>query len=351
MRIGMSLNYAGGFAETVAELGDYEKAGLDIVFVAEAYSFDAVSQLGFIAARTQRLEIASGILQLYTRTPTLTAMTAAGLDYVSGGRFTLGIGASGPQVIEGWHGVPYDAPVGRTREIIEICRQVWRRERLEHAGRQYTIPLPPDQGTGLGKSLKLINRPVRERIPIVVAALGPKNVELAAELAEGWEPIFYFPEKAQQAWGAPLAAGRAKRDPALPPLDVVAQAPLAIGDDVAGYLELGRPFLALYIGGMGPHRDKGRNFYYELAARFGFEAEAGRIQDAYLDGRKDEAAALVPAELLAGTSLIGSEGHVAERLAALQESGVTTLNVTPLAETHEARVRLIERLRDLARTA
>ena len=348
MRIGMSLNYAGGFAATVAELGDYEKAGLDIVFVPEAYSFDAVSQLGFIAARTQRLEIASGILQLYTRTPTLTAMTAAGLDYVSGGRFTLGIGASGPQVIEGWHGVPYDAPVGRTREIIEICRQVWRRERLEHAGRHYTIPLPPDQGTGLGKSLKLINRPVRERIPIVVAALGPKNVELAAELAEGWEPIFYFPEKAQQAWGPPLAAGRAKRDPALPPLDVVAQAPLAIGDDVAGYLELGRPFLALYIGGMGPHRDNGRNFYYELAVRFGFEEAASRCQDAYLAGRKDEAAALVPAELLAGMSLVGPEGHVAERLAALKESGVTTLNVTPLAETHADRVRLIELVRDLA---
>ncbi|HKA95595.1 MAG TPA: LLM class F420-dependent oxidoreductase [Streptosporangiaceae bacterium] len=351
MRIGMSLNYAGGFAETVAELGDYEKVGLDIVFVPEAYSFDAVSQLGFIAAKTHRLEIASGILQLYTRTPTLTAMTAAGLDYVSGGRFTLGIGASGPQVIEGWHGVPYDAPVGRTREIIEICRQVWRRERLEHAGKHYTIPLPADRGTGLGKPLKLINQPVRDRIPIVVAAIGPKNVELAAEVAEGWEPIFYFPEKAGQAWGAPLAAGRARRDPTLPPLDVVAHAPLAIGEDVAGYLELGRPFHALYIGGMGPHRDRGRNFYYELAVRFGFEAEAGRIQDAYLDGRKDEAAALVPAELLAGTSLVGPEGHVAERLAAMRESGVTTLNVTPLAETHEDRVRLIERVRDLAGTA
>jgi F420-dependent oxidoreductase-like protein len=348
MRIGMALNYAGGFAETVAELADYEKAGLDIVFVPEAYSFDAVSQLGYIAARTQRLEIASGILQLYTRTPTLTAMTAAGLDYVSGGRFTLGLGASGPQVIEGWHGVPYDAPVGRTREIIEICRQVWRRERLEHAGRYYTIPLPPGRGTGLGKPLKLINRPVRERIPIVVAALGPKNVELAAELAEGWEPIFYFPEKAQQAWGAPLAAGRARRDPSLPPLDVVAQAPLAIGENVGGYLELSRPFAALYIGGMGPHRDKGRNFYYELAVRFGFEEAASRCQDAYLAGRKDEAAALVPAELLAGMSLIGPEGHVAERLAAMKESGVTTLNVAPLAETHADRVRLIERVRDLA---
>ena len=152
MRIGMSLNYAGGFAETVTELADYEKAGLDIVFVPEAYSYDAVSQLGFIAAKTDRLQIASGILQLYSRTPTLTAMTAAGLDYVSGGRFVLGIGASGPQVIEGWHGVPYDSPVGRTREIIEICRSVWRRDRLQYSGRYYTIPLPPDQGTGLGKA-------------------------------------------------------------------------------------------------------------------------------------------------------------------------------------------------------
>jgi F420-dependent oxidoreductase-like protein len=350
MRIGMALNYAGGFAETVEELADYEKAGLDIVFVPEAYSFDAVSQLGFIAAKTRRLEIASGILQVYTRTPTLTAMTAAGLDYVSGGRFTLGLGASGPQVIEGWHGVPYDAPLGRTREIIEICRKVWRRERLEHSGKHYTIPLEVG-GTGLGKPLKLINYPVRERIPIMVAALGPKNVELAAELAEGWEPIFYFPEKAGAAWGEPLAAGRARRDESLPPLDVVAQAHLAMGEDARGQLELIRPMLALYIGGMGPHRDKGRNFYYELAVRYGFADQAARIQDAYLDGRKDEAAGLVPEELLAGISLMGPEGYVAERLAALKESGVTTVNVSPVARTHADRVRLIERVRDLAGTA
>jgi F420-dependent oxidoreductase-like protein len=344
MRIGMALNYAGGFTETVAELVDYEKAGLDIVFVPEAYSFDAVSQLGYIAAKTERMQIASGILQLYTRTPTLTAMTAAGLDYVSGGRFVLGIGASGPQVIEGWHGVPYDAPVGRTREIIEICRSVWRRERLEHHGRYYTIPLPPDQGTGLGKPLKLINHPVRERIPIVVAALGPKNVELAAELAEGWEPIFYFPEKAAAAWGAPLTAGAAKRDPSLPALDVVAQAPLAIGEDASALLDFSRPFFALYIGGMGA---RGRNFYHDLAVRFGYEAEANAIQDAYLDGRKDEAAALVPASLLEGTALVGPESLVAERVAAMRESGVTTLNVTPLASTHAERVALIEKIREL----
>src|SRR5215472_14853357 len=209
MRIGMSLNYAGGFAETVEELADYEKAGLEIVFVPEAYSFDAVSQLGFIAARTERLQIASGIFQLYSRTPALTAMTAAGLDYVSGGRFTLGIGASGPQVIEGWHGVPYDAPVGRTREIIEICRMVWRRERLVYDGRYYKLPLPAGQGTGLGKPLKLINHLVRERIPVFVAGMGPKNVEMIAELAEGWEPIFYLPERAASVWDAALAAGPA----------------------------------------------------------------------------------------------------------------------------------------------
>jgi F420-dependent oxidoreductase-like protein len=345
MRIGMALNYAGGFTETVEELADYEKAGLDIVFVPEAYSFDAVSQLGYIAAKTARLQIASGILQIYSRTPTLTAMTAAGLDYVSDGRFVLGIGASGPQVIEGWHGVPYDAPVGRTREVIEICRHVWRRERLEYAGRHYTIPLPPDAGTGLGKPLKLINHPVRERIPIVIAALGPKNVRLAAELAEGWEPIFYFPEKAAEAWAAPLAAGAARRDPSLPPLDVIAQAPLAIGEDVTGLLEFGRPMLALYIGGMGA---KGRNFYNDLAVRFGYEKEAAAIQDAYLAGRKDEAAALVPASLLAGTALVGPLSLVAERVAAMRESGVTTLNVAPIASTHAERVALIEQIRDLA---
>ena len=347
MRIGMHINYAGGFTETVTELADYEKAGLDIVFVPEAYSYDAVSQLGYIAAKTERLEIASGIFQLYSRTPALMAMTAAGLDYVSGGRFTLGIGASGPQVIEGWHGVPYDAPIGRTREVIEICRKVWRRERLEYTGKYYTIPLPPEQGTGLGKPLKLINHPVRERIPILIAALGPKNVALAAELAEGWQPIFFYPEKAAAAWAEPLAAGQARRDPSLGPLDVVAAAPLAIGPDVSGYLDLARPMFALYIGGMGPHRDQGHNFYYELAVRFGFGEVAGRIQDEYLAGRKEEAAALVPVELLEGTSLIGPEGLVTERLAAMKEAGVTTLNVTPLAGSHEERVRLIERVTDL----
>ena len=337
MRVGMMMHYAGGFSETVEELADFERAGLDIVFVPEAYSFDAVSQLGFIAARTTRLQMASGILPIYSRTPALTAMTAAGLDFVSGGRFTLGLGTSGPQVIEGWHGVPYDAPVGRTREVIEICRLVWRRERLDYQGRYYRLPF--EGGTGLGKPLKLINHPVRERIPIIIAALGPKNVALAAELAEGWQPIFYFPEKAAIAWAGPLAEGQARRDATLGPLDVIAAAPLAIGEDVTELREVARPFFALYIGGMGA---RGRNFYYDLACRFGYEKEATAIQDAYLSGRKDEAAALVPAELLEKTALIGPDGYVAERLAAFRESGVTTLNVTPLAATHAARVADIE---------
>ena len=343
MRVGMMLGYAGGFSETVDELADFERAGLDIVFVPEAYSFDAVSQLGFIAARTTRLEIASGILPIYSRSPALTAMTAAGLDFVSGGRFTLGLGTSGPQVIEGWHGVPYDAPVGRTRELVEICRMVWRRDRLDYQGKHYTLPY--EGGTGLGKPLKLINRPVRERIPIVIAALGPKNVALAAEVAEGWQPIFYFPEKAAIAWDAPLAEGKARRDPALGTLDVIASAPLAIGDDVTGLREFSRPFFALYIGGMGA---RGRNFYYDLACRFGYESEADTIQEAYLAGRKDEAAALVPADLVEKTALIGPAGYVAERLEAFRETGVTTLNVTPLAPTHAARLADIERVRALA---
>jgi F420-dependent oxidoreductase-like protein len=346
MRVGMMLNYSGGFAETVSELADFEAAGLQIVFVPEAYSYDAVSQLGFIAARTTTVEIASGIFQLYSRTPALTAMTAAGLDFVSGGRFTMGIGASGPQVIEGWHGVPYDAPVGRTREIIEICRMVWRRDRLEYHGKHYTLPLPPDQGTGLGKPFKLINHPLRERIPIVVAALGPKNVALAAELAEGWQPIFFFPEKAGLTWDAALAEGTAKRDTAtLGPLDVIAAAPLAIGDDVAHLRDLMRPALALYIGGMGA---RGKNFYHDLACRYGYQKEADLVQDAYLSGRKDEAAALVPAELVEKTALVGPHGYVKERLAAYREAGVTTLNVTALSPTHERRVRDIEALRALA---
>jgi F420-dependent oxidoreductase-like protein len=344
MRIGTGINYSGGFADSVADIVELEKVGLDIAFVPEAYSFDAVSQLGYLAAKTERVQLASGIFQIYTRTPSLTAMTAAGLDFVSDGRFTLGLGASGPQVIEGFHGVKYDAPLARTREIVEICRQVWRRERLVHEGKYYPIPLPAEQGTGLGKPLKLINHPVRERIPIVLAALGPKNVALTAELAEGWEPIFFHPEKAADVWGAAVAEGKSRRDPALGELDVFAGPALAIGDDVDSLLDQLRPTLALYIGGMGA---RGKNFYNDLAARYGYEAEAKMIQDLYLDGKKDEAAAAVPVELLRAISLVGPESYVAERVAAFAAAGVTTLVVNPLQPGRENRVRAVAKLREI----
>ncbi|ONM50202.1 LLM class F420-dependent oxidoreductase [Nocardia donostiensis] len=344
MRIGLGINYSGGFTEAAAEVADLERAGLDIVFVPEAYSFDAVSALGYLAAKTTRLQLASGILQLYTRTPSLTAMTAAGLDFVSDGRFVLGLGASGPQVIEGFHGVPYDAPIGRTREVVEICRKVWRRERLEYQGKHYQIPLPEGRGTGLGKPLKLINRPVRERIPVLLAALGPKNVALAAEIAEGWQPIFFLPEQAEQVWGDALRSGLAKRDPALGPLDVYAGPALAIGENVTPLLEFVKPTLALYIGGMGA---KGKNFYHALATNYGYGAAADRIQELYLAGRKQEAAAAVPEDLARDVSLIGPAGFVKERIAAFKEAGVTVLNVLPMASTAAERVALIEQLRTL----
>ena len=347
MRVGMFLNYAGGFREVADEVAELEAAGVDVIAVPEAYSFDAVSQLGFLAARTSRLTLMSGILQLYTRTPTLTAMTAAGLDYVSDGRFELGIGASGPQVIEGFHGVRYDAPLGRTREIIDVCRMTWRREPVVHEGRNYRIPLPAGEGTGLGKPLKLINHPVRERIPITVASLGPKSVEQTAEIADGWLPMFFHPERAADVWGASLAAGRAKRSPELGALDVFASPPLAIterADDAAAAIAAVKPNLALYIGGMGA---RGKNFYNELISSYGYADEAAHVQDLYLDGRKQEAVAAVPDELVHAVSLIGSASHVAERVAAFAAAGVTTLAVTPLARSSAERVALMTGFRSL----
>jgi F420-dependent oxidoreductase-like protein len=247
-------------------------------------------------------------------------------------------------VIEGFHGVRYDAPLARTREIVEICRQVWRRERVVHQGEHYQIPLPADLGTGLGKPLKLINRPVRERIPISLAAIGPKNVALAAEIAEGWQPIFFDPLRADSVWGEALAAGRARRDPSLGELDVIVPAALAIGEDTDHLLDWVRPQLALYIGGMGA---RGRNFYHNLACRYGYQREADTIQDLYLDGHKEQAAAAVPEELVRAVSLIGPEGHVRDRVAAYRKAGVTTLTVSPLAADHAGRLRLLERLRTL----
>jgi F420-dependent oxidoreductase-like protein len=304
-----------------------EDAGVEYLWTGEAYSADAVSTMGYLAAVTTKANIGSSILPLYSRTPTLIAMTAVGLDKLSRGRFVLGLGASGPQVIEGFHGVPYDKPLARTREIIDVCRKVWRRERLEHDGAVYQVPLPEGEGTGLGKALKIIDHPVRPDIPIHVASLGPKNVEMTAELADGWLPLHYWPDRSKDLWGDSLASGLAKRSPELGPLDIVAGGALAIGNDVDGLRDRARPMLALYFGGMGA---RGRNYYNDVLQRYGYEQEASEIQDLYLGGQKKEAAARVPAELIAGMNLVGDEGFVKDRIAAFKESGVTVLNVQPV---------------------
>ena len=339
----MQLSYAGGFKEATDQVVALEKAGMDVVWVPEAYGFDAPSFMGYLAARTETIEIGSGIVNIYSRTPTLLAMTAAGVDFLSNGRCILGLGASGPQVVEGFHGVAYDKPIQRTREIVDVCRRVWRREVITHDG-LYKIPLPPEEGTGLGKPLKLITKPVRDRIPIYVASLGDKNVEMTAEVADGWLPIMFLPERAKEVWGGALAKGTANRSPDLGPLEVVAGGVVAFTDDEAEAERIrdrARPSTALYVGGMGA---RGKNFYNALVRRYGFEAEAERIQDLYLDGKKDEAAAAVPAEFLEKTLLVGPRSYVQERIAAMAEAGVTTLTVTPVGADP---VKVIEELRAL----
>ena len=330
MQLAMSIDYAGGYEDSVRRVLELESAGLDVAWVAEAYSFDAVSYLGYLAAKTSTVQLGAGILPLYTRTPTLLAMTAAGLDALSGGRFILGLGASGPQVIEGFHGVRYDKPLARTREIVDICRQVWRREeKLVHDGPLYHVPLAEGEGTGLGKPLKIINHPVRPAIPVYIASLGEKNVELTAEIADGWLPMFFVPDKANDVFGPSLRAGGAKRDPALGPLEICAGGLVAIGEekDVGAARDLARPTVALYVGGMGA---RGQNFYNALVQRYGYEDAAAEIQDLFLSGKKQEAEAAVPAELLELTSLVGPESYIKERLAAFREAGVTMLNITPV---------------------
>ncbi|MFI5849619.1 LLM class F420-dependent oxidoreductase [Micromonospora chalcea] len=342
MRIGTTLAYAADPRGGADDVAAWEQDGLDVVWVAEAYGFDAPTVMGYLAARTSRVHIGSAILPIFSRTPALLAQTAAGLDAMSGGRAILGLGASGPQVIEGWHGVAYDRPLARTREVIDICRRVWRRETLTNDG-LYRLPLPPGEGTGLGKPLKILTHPVRDRIPIHVASLGDRNVRMTAEIADGWLPFLYDPQRAGDVWGDALAAGRAKRPADLGPLEVVAGGPLAIGPDVTGLRDLARPLIALYVGGMGA---KGRNFYHDLLCRYGYPAEADRIQDLYLAGRKAEAAAAVPAELLERTSLIGPESYVRDRVQEFRDAGVTVLNVAPLGDDPR---RLVAAVADMAR--
>jgi F420-dependent oxidoreductase-like protein len=336
MRFGLIQNYSSDIAEIADAVDTYEAAGLDSIAVAEAYSFDAVSRLGYLAAKTRTIGLMSNIFQLYTRTPTLTAMTAASLDSLTPGGFTLGLGASGPQVIEGFHGVPYDAPLGRTREIVEICRQTWRREPVVHDGRNYSIPLTRERGgSGLGKPLKLINPVARPDIPISIAALGSRSVAQVAEIADGWQPIFFDPHRASRVWGESLEEGAAKRSPELGPLQIQVQVFFAFGEPSPEAAMRIRAYLALYIGGMGA---KGKNFYNDIVSRYGFEAEAADIQDHYLAGRRAEAMAAVPDELVRGVTLMGDPDTLRRRIADFAAAGVTELLLAPVADTAEQRL-------------
>jgi F420-dependent oxidoreductase-like protein len=329
MKLSTMLMYAGNPREAADQVASWERAGLDTVWVAEAYGFDSPTLMGYLAAKTETIEIGSAILNIYSRTPGALAQTAAGLDNVSGGRAILGLGASGPQVIEGWHGLPYDRPLGRTREVVDIVRAMIRRETIDHHGKVFDIPLPKDQGLGLGKPLKMLTKPERPAVPIYIAALGEKNVTGTAEYADGWLPFLYAPEKADSVWGDALRAGQAKRSGDLGPLEICAGGMVAIGEDVKGLLDFARPMFALYIGGMGA---KGKNFYNSLARQYGYEQEAEQIQELYLGGNKRDAEALVPLELLEMCNLVGPESYVKERIAAFRESGVTNLQIMPVGD-------------------
>jgi F420-dependent oxidoreductase-like protein len=301
--------------------------------------------MGYIAAKTERITIASGILNIYSRTPALMAMTAAGVDALSEGRCMLGLGASGPQVIEGFHGVPYNAPITRMREIVEICREIWLREnKLDYQGKKYKIPLPADQGTGLGKALKIINHPYREEIPIALATLGEKSVEMTAEIADAWLPAFFMAEGADAVWGDALRRGNAKRDPGRPPLEVYAGGAVAVGEGLESYRDMSRPGIALYVGGMGARE---KNFYNQIFCKYGYEQEAEAIQNLFLSGQKSQAEAAIPQSYLDSTSLIGSEGFIKDRLQVYKESGVTSLNVSFLGTTSEERVKNCDALKNI----
>lgn len=339
MKLSTMLMYDGNPRAAADQVADLEKAGLDTVWVAEAYGFDSPTLMGYLAAKTETIEIGAAILNVYSRTPALLAQTAAGLDNISGGRAIIGLGASGPQVIEGWHGLPYSKPIGRTKEVIEVVRAALRREVLTYDGKTITLPLPADQGTGLGKPLKMLTRPERSAVPLYIAGLGPKSVEGAAEYADGWLPFLYSPEGSSRVWGEPLAAGTANRSADLAPLEVVAGGMVAVGEDVKGMLDFARPMFALYIGGMGA---RGKNFYNQLACDYGYEAEAKQIQDLYLDGKKKEAEAAVPLELLEQVNLVGPASYVKERIEAFRESGVTNLQVAPASDDPAALVRQLK---------
>ena len=325
------------------QVQDLERAGVDLVWGGEIYGFDLVSQLAFLAGKTSTIELMTGIMPIYSRTPALIAQTAMTIDALSEGRFRLGLGSSGPQVIEGWHGVPFEKPLARTRDVVEICRKVWSGDKVEHDGRVVDLPLAEGLGTGNGKALRLMAKPLRRDIPIAIASIGPKNVEMTAEIAEMWQPIHFVPEKFREVWGEPLEAGEAKRDPELGPLEIQAGGTVALGsgpivDDARRQVRDG---IGFYVGGMGSRE---KNFYNDLFKRYGYEQEAEQIQDLFLSGKKAEAMAAVPEDYIDKASLTGDEGRVRERIEVYREVGVTHLDIT-IAEGTEDPLEVISKIK------
>ena len=343
MRLGLMLGYAAGKLELPIELvREADRLGVHAIWTAEAYGSDAVTPLAWMGALTERIKLGTAIMQMPGRTPANAAMTAMTLNQISGGRFLMGLGLSGPQVVEGWHGVSYAQPLARTREYVEIVRRIFRRESpLTFEGRHYQIPYRGEDATGLGKPLKstLVADP---DIPIYLAAIGPKNVELAAEIADGWLPIFLAPERYDAVFKSHVETGLSKAGKTMDGFDIAPTVSVVINDNLDICYNMLRPLLALYIGGMGA---RGKNFYNDLAARYGFEAEAAEIQDLYLSGDKGAAMARVPAELIDAVALVGPRERVRERLAIWRDSPVTTLNMTVFdVETLRSMVEMVGEL-------
>jgi F420-dependent oxidoreductase-like protein len=332
VKLGLNLGYWGGGndADNLALAKEADRLGYAVAWAAEAYGSDAATVLAFVAAQTERIDIGSAIFQIPGRTPANCAMTAATLDTLSGGRFRLGLGVSGPQVSEGWHGVRFDKPLARTREYSDIVKMALRREKVRYDGKHYTLPLPD----GPGKALQLTVHPVREHIPMYLAAVGPKNLELSGELFDGWLAIFFSPEHAADQL-ASLAAGRAKVDKTLAGFDIVPTCPIVVGDDPRACADPIRWYAALYVGGMGSRE---KNFYNQLAVRMGFDEAAAQVQDLYLSREYDAAAAAVPFEFLDATALLGPKERIAEKMQELSRSGVTTLTLSPMVGSVEERL-------------
>jgi F420-dependent oxidoreductase-like protein len=328
MRLALGMGYAPPGTnpiELIALAQEAERLGYDSAWAAEAWGTDTVTVLSWLAASTTRLKVGAAIMQIPARTPAATGMTAATLDLMSGGRFLLGLGTSGPQVVEGWHGEAWGKPLGKTREYVEIVRRVLRRETVEHHGDHYDIPYTGPDATGLGIPLKLMVRPWRAEIPIYLAAMGPKNIALAGEIADGWLPFLVSPERFRGALLPSLEEGLRRAGKTLDSFDIAAtHVPLIVSDDLEAAREVVRPVIALYVGGMGA---RGQNFYNSLVGRYGYEVEAATIQDLYLDGKKREATAAVPDSLVDEVALLGPRERIADRLEAWKACGVTTIMV------------------------